>query len=268
MRHGTGTWINDAARRAESIIGVHGVRGVKILVGQLNRIAYHGVRFECPVCDSRLRRWSFYGHPAHGQRICPVCRAAARHRYLWYTLTRRGLLPRPGERVLHVSPEWILERKLRDIVAVEDYLSVDLLPGRAMRVMDLTAADCAGGQFDLALGSHVLEHIPEDRAAMRELHRLLRAGGRLLLQVPINRHARTDEDPSVTSSVEREARFGQGDHVRVYGLDLAERLREAGFSVDVCDPRLDCAPAAYVRHAFDDDPGRLSQSIVFLCRKA
>jgi SAM-dependent methyltransferase len=82
----------------------------------------------------------------------------------------------------------------------------------------------------------VLEHVPDDRRAMRELHRVLRPGGWAILQVPDDRsRSRTYEDPTVTSPAERERLFGQWDHVRVYGRDYPERLRQAGFQVDAID---------------------------------
>ena len=52
------------------------------------------------------------------------------------------------------------------------------------------------------------------------------------MQVPLDRSRETTlEDPAVTSPSERERRFGQWDHVRVYGRDYPARLREAGFAV-------------------------------------
>jgi SAM-dependent methyltransferase len=78
----------------------------------------------------------------------------------------------------------------------------------------------------------VLEHVPDDRRAMRELHRILAPGGWAVLQTPVrSKLTRTDEDPSVTDPAERIRRFGQADHVRVYGADFEDRLRDAGFAV-------------------------------------
>jgi hypothetical protein len=62
----------------------------------------------------------------------------------------------------------------------------------------------------------------------------MKPGGGGIFQVPyLPQQALTDEDPSVTDPRERERRFGQYDHVRVYGKDYADRLREAGFDVEV-----------------------------------
>ena len=76
--------------------------------------------------------------------------------------------------------------------------------------------------------SHVLEHILDDRVAMKELFRALKPGGWAILQVPVNAKV-TYEDPSIVEH--RERVFGQHDHVRVYGLDYYDRLRESGFVV-------------------------------------
>jgi hypothetical protein len=55
------------------------------------------------------------------------------------------------------------------------------------------------------------------------------------------------EDPSVTDPEQRLARFGQRDHVRVYGRDFEDRLREAGFDVEIVMYRHAIAPRDRVR---------------------
>ena len=81
----------------------------------------------------------------------------------------------------------------------------------------------------------MLEHVADDRAAMRELRRVLAPGGWAVLQVPIAaRAARTDEEEPGTPlpPEERARRFGDPTHVRLYAeADYVRRLEEAGFSV-------------------------------------
>jgi SAM-dependent methyltransferase len=192
------------------------------------RVARHlGVRHVCPVCRTPLR--SFVAAHPNGLPAarCPRCDALQRHRLLWLFLEREMA---PAGRVLHLAPEGGIARRLRRMPGVE-YVSGDLEPGAAMLTLDLERLELPDASFDLALCSHVLEHVGDDRAAMRELHRVLRPGGTLVVQVPTyGEH--TDEDPSVVSAEARRARFGQADHVRVYGADVEDRLREAGFDVD------------------------------------
>jgi hypothetical protein len=71
---------------------------------------------------------------------------------------------------------------------------------------------------------------------MRELRRVLRPVGWAVIQVPILR-GRTIEDPGEQDPAQRLRRFGQDDHVRVYGNDFLDRLREAGLRPDVVDMR-------------------------------
>src|SRR6185503_7695510 len=84
--------------------------------------------------------------------------------------------------------------------------------------------------FDVIYCSHVLEHVPDDRLARSQLRRGLKRAGWAVLLVPITA-AQTIEDPTVTDPAERERLFGQHDHVRRYGPDYVDRLRDAGFSV-------------------------------------
>lgn len=100
--------------------------------------------------------------------------------------------------------------------------------------------------FDVILCSHVLEHVQDDRKAMREFHRVLKPDGWAILLVPITAD-KTFEDPSIVDPQARLAAFGQEDHVRRYGPDYIDRLREAGFTVEVTRPADLVAPDGIVR---------------------
>jgi predicted SAM-dependent methyltransferase len=135
---------------------------------------------------------------------------------------------------LHIAPEKGLEKRLRKQHG--DYLTADLYEQDVMVKMDITDIQFADGSFDVILCNHVLEHVPDDRKAMSELHRVLRPGGWGILQVPISKLLRsTYEDSSITTDAGREQAFGQSDHVRIYGPDYRERLERAGFDVDIYD---------------------------------
>lgn len=109
------------------------------------------------------------------------------------------------------------------------YLSGDPDGERGPERIDLTALAFPAERFDLIIAFHVLEHVKDDAAAFREIHRVLRPGGIALLQVP-TREGPTYEDAAVCSPQARLAAFGQEDHVRVYGDDFAARVRASGLA--------------------------------------
>jgi ubiquinone/menaquinone biosynthesis C-methylase UbiE len=153
----------------------------------------------------------------------------------WLFLKEQGLL-KPGQRILHVAPERCLRERLRSLPNV-DYVAGDKHePGYTYPAgtvdLDITKIQFPADRFDLILCSHVLEHVPDDATALRELHRVLAPGGTAILIVPVDmQRAITDEDPAVTDPAERILRFGQFDHVRQYGRDYVQRLEKAGFRV-------------------------------------
>ncbi|MBE0627722.1 MAG: methyltransferase domain-containing protein [Burkholderiales bacterium] len=196
----------------------------------IRKILNAGVEHECPICKSRVRKFRRMGTRPSAR--CPVCGSLERHRLIWlYCRARTDLFDGRRKRLLHVAPEPCLTRELRRIDALE-YVGADLQGHHAMVKMDVTAIQFGDASFDVILCNHVLEHVPEDGKAMRELRRVLKPGGWAIMQVPIKGET-TQEDPAVTSAAERTRLYGQHDHVRQYGRDYAQRLRAAGFLVEV-----------------------------------
>jgi SAM-dependent methyltransferase len=109
---------------------------------------------------------------------------------------------------------------------------VDLNGSSALMQMDITGLTFQDEYFDAIVCNHVLEHIPDDHAALSELYRVLKPGGWACIQVPFEGET-TQEDLSISDPMERERRYGQQDHVRSYGKDFVLRLEAAGFSVTV-----------------------------------
>jgi SAM-dependent methyltransferase len=173
--------------------------------------------------------------PNRANARCPNCGARDRQRYLWLYLERKTNLLVDRLRVLHFAPERIFEEWLESRPNL-DYVSTDLERERATVKADITDLPFPDDSFDVLLCSHVLEHVVDDRKAMRELYRVLRPSGWALVLVPIDFiRSETFEDPAVVAPAERERLFGQDDHVRVYGRDFPARLEEAGFTVRVED---------------------------------
>ncbi|HEX2076857.1 MAG TPA: methyltransferase domain-containing protein [Longimicrobium sp.] len=193
-------------------------------------LPYRGTGRWCPVCEKSSSRFKPFGNPPRADAMCPHCGALERHRLAWLYLQRRtDLFDGRPRRVLHVAPELCLEPRLRRRLR-GGYLTADLDSPRAAARMDVTDIRHPDESFDVIFCSHVLEHVPDDRRAMAEFFRVLRRGGWAILLVPITADA-TYEDPTVVDPAERLRLFGQEDHVRRYGPDYVDRLRQAGFEV-------------------------------------
>lgn len=151
----------------------------------------------------------------------------------WLFFQRKTDLLGGHLRVLHLAPEAQLEKRLRALPGL-DYRTADLMRDDVDHQIDVTDMPFPDDSFDVVLCSHVLEHVPDDKRAMRELRRVLRPSGWALLTAPV-RDDREDtfEDWSVTTAAERAELFGQWDHVRQYGRTFPDLLREQGWDVTV-----------------------------------
>jgi SAM-dependent methyltransferase len=222
-----------------------------------------GAARHCALCGGSFRRFLPKGEPSRPEAMCPRCLSLERHRAQWLLLERERVLEGASS-LLHFAPEPGIRARLRKLPSVL-YVTADIAPDRADTAMDMTRLGFRDASFDRLLCSHVLEHVPDDAAALRELRRVLRPGGTAILQVPL-RAGGTDEDLSVTDPAERLRRFGQEDHVRFYGReDFQRRLEAAGFSVRALDPTAGLSRAEMER-------GRLLDSAegedrVFLARR-
>lgn len=170
-----------------------------------------------------------------------------------YLRERRGELLFDELSLLHFSPEPPFERLFRSLPNLR-YASADLDAPGAMHHFDIQDIPLDDDTFDAILCSHVLEHVPDDRRAMRELRRVLKPGGWALVLVPIDSsRAETHEDPSITSRADRRREYWQEDHVRLYGRDFARRLEEEGFAVTVERYMREVEPDIAARHGLPAD---------------
>jgi len=166
------------------------------------------------------------------------------------------------ETVLDIAPKTSLTRflKRRANVVVR---TADLFMDGVDDKVDVTDMHVySDGQFDVFICSHVLEHVDDDRAAMRELFRVLKPGGWGIAMVPIALGlTEIHEDPSLKDTASRWKYFGQGDHVRMYSKSgFVERLTSVGFSVDQLGASF-FGDDAFARHAIHP------RSVLYVVRK-
>ena len=192
-----------------------------------------GKKYKDPIDGKTFRKFLPYGYGSpRANVLSPSTLSLERHRLLWLYLTRETDFFSKPLKVLHVAPEQAFYKRFKNQKNLT-YITTDLYSPLADVKADLCALPFEDNSFDVIFCNHVLEHIPDDAQAMRELYRVMKKGGWGIFQVPqdINR-AHTFEDDTIIDPAERTRIFGQYDHVRVYGLDYFDRLRQVGFEVE------------------------------------
>ena len=193
---------------------------------------YYGSERYCPVCSKSSRKFRQFGTDQRDDAECAHCGSLERHRFVWLFLQEKtNLFDGEPKKMLHIAPERCFEPRFKKHLR-NDYLTADLFSLQAMVRMDITDIQYPDQSFDVILCSHVLEHVPDDKKAMREFFRVLKNNGWAILLVPITKD-KTFEDASIIEPEERFKAFGQKDHVRAYGPDYVDRLRDSGFTVEI-----------------------------------
>lgn len=219
----------------------------------INLLSHWGFKYKCPFCgfhsrklnpigidNPTIRRYQIIGAGLRNAG-CPKCGSTDRER-LVYTFLKHELaiFNKPQTRVLHIAPEMIIADQFikhgfanytcGDFFAEGQHADYSHELVKHMDVQNLPFAD---NSFDLIICNHVLEHVFDEKKAMQELFRVLTKDGRAILQVPISPILeKTISDPSITDGTILEEKFGQRDHVRLFGKDYAEILESCGFLVE------------------------------------
>lgn len=216
-----------------------------------------GDKVLCETCGWRGKRF-FQGR-------CPRCYSLPRHRLIPYAV-RHFQLSCDNGIYLHVGANKMENGWFLRAFPSSQHVCVDLcrLPWVHLQG-DFTKLPLADQSIHGVVSWHVLEHIPEDRKAIREMHRVLKENGFALVSVPIYPADRetTYEDVSVPRDRYLEI-FGHHDHVRACGKDYKSRLEEAGFKVT----ELSVKDIGNFSPSQDQERFGLSEShIVWLCHK-
>jgi SAM-dependent methyltransferase len=225
-------------------------------------IFYRGNNFEDPINGIKYRKLLPYGRiNARKNALAPDSMSLERHRVIWLFLKKTNFFTE-NIHFLHVAPEYAFLRLFKKQKNLK-YVTADLSSPWAEVKMDIREMPFKNNTFDAAMCNHVFEHVWEDIKSMKEFYRVLKPGGWAIFQVPIKWHeSKTYEDQSITDPAEREKHFGQRDHVRYYGADYPDRLREAGFEVEIVDFNKELSPEEMKRYAL------LPNEKIVFCKKA
>jgi SAM-dependent methyltransferase len=210
----------------KSIVPTSFLRKNDKLLRKVVSLSYRGDEYECNVCGFTMSKFIVL---RKGNRLCPKCGSLPRTRRLWQLL--EPVIA--GKDILHFSPSKSLSERIAN-GNPKRYVTTDYEDEfEADKNHDIQAIDEPDNSFDIIICFHVLEHIPDDRKAMNELHRILKQGGVCYIQTPF-KDGDIYEDNSITTPKGRLEHFGQEDHLRVYSAQgLKSRLEEVGFIVEL-----------------------------------
>ena len=164
--------------------------------------------------------------------FCPHCSSGDRARHLRLFLDRLNILEGVrGGAVLHMAPELTLKGYIQRY-GLRSYVQGDIEPkADGVEKIDLQQIPYPDETFDMLICNHILEHVDNVEIALREMHRILKPGGRAVCQTPYaSRLTKTFEDPLLQSTDDRLFFYGQEDHVRLFGSDIAQHFIAAGFT--------------------------------------
>lgn len=196
----------------------------------------------CPCCGLKFRSFvagkyrerplrfnpTRYDHTEQNV-LCPKCKSLPRHRILALWGEQHLSLLKSGE-ILYFAPErsmtlW-MKRNRVSCTTADLYNKAEL----KLDIQDTHMPDCS---YDIVICNHVLEHVDDFRKALKEIDRILRPSGSLICSFPMDPTIELlDEDQTVRTEEERLRRFGQNDHLRVFGMHPEMFLEEAGFTVE------------------------------------
>lgn len=229
-------------------------------------------KYCCPCCGRSLAGFAdmrYYDDPerfdpARFQKlrqdvICPFCYSAPRQRILacW---AEDNIDMLRGSDILYFAPEysmmkWFRRNKIRVTTA-------DLYDKSADLRLDMTKTGLPDSSYDIVIANHVLEHVPHYEDALKELGRILKPDGMMILSFPVDPDLDTVFEQEASTDEERIRLFGQNDHVRIFGKDSKDIIASFGFSVgmiDEADTPESCLPVT--------GPADYDSNYIYLCRR-
>jgi predicted SAM-dependent methyltransferase len=158
-------------------------------------------------------------------KLCPKCGSLSRTRRLWDLLKNKI----QDKTVLHFSPSLSIKTRIESIDNIKYVTSDYEGEFEATKKLNIESTNEPNEIYDLVICYHILEHIENDIKAMKELHRIIKIGGKCIIQTPF-KEGKIYENDEIKTEEERLIHFGQKDHLRIYSVEgLIDRLESVGF---------------------------------------
>jgi len=203
----------------------------------------------CPCCN-----WTGPGFIATCNEVritknskCPICDSRSRHRGLHILIP--NLFENKNHDLLFFAPEKILIETLNNNlkqlnIKTTDYYSNDVdFPNE-----DIQNLSFPDKSFNYILCNHVIEHVPNDNLAFKEISRILKNNGKAIITIPGDYHLNKTKEFKQTDS---------NGHFRHYGKDVVKKMELHFKKVESIDMNSVVKPEFKVR----------KNDFVFICYK-
>ncbi len=200
-----------------------------------------GNEVECPICEHTYSHFLPFRHRSNA--LCPNCRSLERHRAIYlYLRDKTDFLTTP-KRILHFAPEKCFYTRFKNNPLFQyetaDYMVsfMDNIGARPDHVMSIDDIKFPDASFDVIIAIGILILVPDDYKALRDIYRVLKPGGYVILEDPIHYDQATTEEYDLSSSeakAESKRKYGHLQY-RYYGRDYKTRMESVGFQVEASD---------------------------------
>ena len=173
---------------------------------------------------------------------CLSCYSLERHRLqrtIAEQLLRDGIVDKTSK-VLQFSNDPVFDASWFNSFEISVYQGANSI--------DIQAIDRPDNCYSLVVANHVIEHVPDDVSALKELVRITETKGVVFLSAPQTSHLETTDDWGYAKSEVH-------GHYRHYGKDITARFLKA-------------VPGIYWVRLMSSDPSTQEQDDVFLLSKS
>jgi SAM-dependent methyltransferase len=236
---------------------------IKIQFNKLTSFSYLGNQFYCNCCNKSFRKFLPKGNVKRENAQCPYCGSLERTRLLLlYLQNETGLFEKKALKLLHFAPERALFNIFKKLDI--EYVDGDINPAYARNTIDITEINYPDNYFDSIICSHVLGHVPDEKKAIKELRRVLKSDGTVLVMTLLNVNIeKTYENSKIIMPKDKLIFYGEPDLCRLHGLDFGDRLQQQGFAVERIDYREKLSKEIVEKYRLGDG----QREIIFKCTK-
>ena len=238
---------------------------IHLFINRMTSIFYRGNTYYCNCCNRSFRKFKPKGNTLvqRANAECPYCGSLERIRNLLFYVENETDLLTGHYRLLHFAPEWPLLpifKKNKNL----DYITADINPNVAEYPIDITNIPFPDHSFDSIICSHVLGHVKDEKKAIEELYRVLKADGVALIASLIDlKNPHTFETDEADTPRKRLQYYSEPDLLRLHGTDFGERLAQGGFRVETINYPFRLGKEMMQKYALGDG----SRELIFKCTK-